>query len=269
MKHAHMIFSALSCALLCLIGGFAQAQQAQQGSSSQQARPAAKNLLVGVVDLRAVLEIHPTIADEIPAITMQIEEERIALSKAKDDADRRVASLQKEYNNLIGTPEFEDKVSVVRKDFSDAEFKAFEVQKKLVAKRTQLLFKAYEDLQQAIEVVAKQNGIIVVHSKVKIPVPENPRVSREEVALAEADQNTIVWNHPACDITDQVKAQIVSIAGVPKQSAGAGGSLDNLGAQAMNARANAVAAPAAAPTSSRQDPAPSRTASAPAAQQRR
>ena len=125
-----------------------------------------------------------------------IEEERIALSKAKDDADRRVASLQKEYNNLIGTPEFEDKVSVVRKDFSDAEFKAFEVQKKLVAKRTQLLFKAYEDLQQAIEVVAKQNGIIVVHSKVKIPVPENPRVSREEVALAEADQNTIVWNHP-------------------------------------------------------------------------
>ena len=70
MKHAHMIFSALSCALLCLIGGFAQAQQAQQGSSSQQARPATKNLLVGVVDLRAVLEIHPTIADEIPAITM-------------------------------------------------------------------------------------------------------------------------------------------------------------------------------------------------------
>ncbi|MBR4752982.1 MAG: OmpH family outer membrane protein [Thermoguttaceae bacterium] len=267
MKHARSIFTALCCASLCLVSVFAQAQQAQPASNAQSARPATKNLLVGVVDLRAVLQNHPTIVDEIPALTMQMQEEQVALSKAKDDADKNVARLQKEYNSLIGSPEFEDKVGVVRKEFSDAEFKAFEAQKKLVAKRTQLLFKAYEDLQQAIETVAKQNGIIIVHSKVKLAVPDNASVSREAVALEEADQNTIVWNHPACDITEQVKAQLAVIAGTPKQNAESGASLDNLGAQAMSARASAGATSAAKqPTAA---PVANRTANTPAASQRR
>ncbi|MBP5621606.1 MAG: OmpH family outer membrane protein [Thermoguttaceae bacterium] len=267
MKHARTIFTALCCASLCLVSVFAQAQQAQQGTNAQPARTAAKSLLVGVVDLRAVLQNHPTIVDEIPAITMQMQEEQVELSKAKDEADRKVANLQKEFNGMVGTPEFEDKVGVVRKEFSDAEYKAFEAQKKLVAKRTQLLFKAYEDLQQAIETVAIQNGVIIVHSKVKLAVPDNASVSREAVALEEADQNTIVWNRPECDITEQVKAQLAIIAGSPKQNAGSGASLDNLGAQAMNARANvgtssAAKQPTAAPTANR-------TANTPAASQRR
>ncbi len=260
MKQARTFFTSLCCAALCLVGAFAQAQQPQAGSNASQARPATKNLLVGVVDLRAILQNHPTIVDEIPAITMQMQEEQAALSKAKDEADRDVANLQKEYNNLIGTPEFEDKVGVVRKAFSDAEYKAVEVQRKLVAKRTQLLFKAYEDLQKAIEIVAKQNGVIIVHSKVKIAVPDNANVSREAVALEEADQNTIVWNHPACDITEQVKAQLAVIAGSPKQGGESGSTLDNLGAKAMSARANA------SKPSSQNAP---QTASAPSAQPRR
>ncbi|MBQ9873936.1 MAG: OmpH family outer membrane protein [Thermoguttaceae bacterium] len=267
MKHASKIFSALSGALLCLVCGLAGAQQAQQpAASAPQARPAAKNLLVGVVDLRAVLQTHPVIVDQIPALSAKLQEEQVALGKAKEDADQKVAKLQKEYNLVIGTPEFEDKVGSVRKEFSDAEFKAREVQQKLVAERTQLLFRAYEDLQKSIEVVAKQNGIIIVHSKIKIAVPENAAVSKEVVALEEADQNTIVWNRPECDITEQVKAQLAVVAGAPKGKAETGGSLNNLGAQAINARAEAGNAPAPA----RQPAATAaRSANAPAASQRR
>ena len=269
MKHTRTISQALACALLCLVSGLAQAQQPQPAGNAQpQARTAAKNLLVGVVDLRAVLQTHPVIADQIPALSLQLQEEQVALNKAREKADQDVAKLQKEYNLTFGSPEFEEKVGGVRKEFSDAEFKAREVQNRLVAERTQLLFKAYEDLQKAIETVAKQNGIIIVHSKIKIAVPENASVSKEVVALEEADQNTIIWNRPECDITEQVKAQLATIAGTPKTTAPAnGGSLNNLGSQAMNARSNAAAPANGALNATSTSQAP-RAASAPNPQRR-
>ncbi len=265
MKHARMIFTALTCALLCFVSDFVQAQQAQ--SAAPQARATAqKNLLVGVVDLRSVLQNHPVVVDDIPALSLQLQQEQVTLSKAKEDADKKVASLQKEYNLALGTPEFEDKVGVVRKEYSDAEFKAREVQQKLVAQRTQLLFKAYQDLQQAIETVAKQNGIIIVHSKIKLAVPEDASVSKEVVALEEADQNSIIWNRPECDITEQVKKQLTVIAGTPSQKAEVGSSLNNLGTQALNARATAGVG--STPTSNAARPV-NRTANLPTTQQRR
>lgn len=273
VKHASTIFSALTCALLCLAGSFAQAQQAQQpaAKTTAQARPAAQtNLLVGVVDLRSVLQNHPIVVDELPALGLKLQEEQVSLTKARDEADKKVASLQKEYSQMIGTPEFEEKVGVVRKEFSDAEFKAREVQQKLVAQRTQLLFKAYEDLQKAIEDVARQKGILIVHSKIVIAVPENATVSKEVVALEEADQNTIVWNRPECDITEYVKARLTEIAGSPKQKAENGGGLNNLGAQALSARAQAGAAPGGLSAAvNPNERSAARTANTPAAQQRR
>lgn len=253
MKHARKLFLALSCAVLCLVCGFTQAQQAQPASGQAPAARKAPNLLVGVVDLRSVLQTHPVVVTEIPALSAKLQEEQVALAKAKEEADNKVAKLQQELNLAYGTPEFEEKVSDIRKDFSDAEFKAREVQQKLVAQRTQLLFQAYTDLQNAIEVVAKQNGILIVHSKVKIAVPENSGVSKEAVQLEEADQNTIIWNRPECDITEQVKAQLAVVAKASNAVGGTTNPLDNLGAQAINARANSAAAPA-----------PKRTASAPA-----
>lgn len=265
MKHARKLFLALPCAVLCLVSSFAQAQSASNGA--QQARPATKNLLVGVVDLRSVLQNHPVIAEEIPALGMELQKAQVELANAKEVADKKVAQLQQEFNLVVGTPEFEDKIGDVRKEFSDEEFKAREVQQKLVAKRTQLLFKAYQDLQTAITAVAKQNGIIIVHSKIKIAVPENAAVSREALALEEADQNTIVWNRPECDITELVKAQLAAMTGSVAQNAtNADNPLGNLGSQAMNARSKNGGFTGATTSASS---APKRTASAPTAQQRR
>ena len=55
--------------------------------------------------------------------------------------------------------------------------------------------------------------------------------------LQEADQNTIVWNRPECDITEQVKNQLEAAVGAPKSAASAAASspLANLGDQAINA----------------------------------
>lgn len=256
MKSFRLILSALLCAVLSVAAGSAQAQQAQQASAAQPR--AQRNLLVGVVDLRAVLANHPVVTDEIPALTQKLRLEQVEFGKAQQEAQANLEKLQQTYK--VGTPEYEDQMGSVRKSLSDAQFKAEEAQQKIVMQRTQLLFRAYKDLQAAIQEVAKQNGILIVHSKVKLNADSEANVSEEFLTLQEADQNTIVWNRPECDITEQVKAQLARSVGVStqKKAADAESPLANLGSQAINASQVAPAAPNAQAV-----PAANRTASAP------
>ena len=262
VKSFRLILSALLCAVLSVAAGSAQAQQAQQASAAQPR--AQRNLLVGVVDLRAVLANHPVVTDEIPALTQKLRLEQVEFGKAQQEAQANLEKLQQTYK--VGTPEYEDQMGSVRKSLSDAQFKAEEAQQKIVMQRTQLLFRAYKDLQAAIQEVAKQNGILIVHSKVKLNADSEANVSEEFLTLQEADQNTIVWNRPECDITEQVKAQLARSVGVStqKKAADAESPLANLGSQAINASQVAPAAPNAQAV-----PAANRTESAPHAGVRR
>lgn len=253
MKSFRLILSALLCATLSVAAGSAQAQQASAAQPRVQ-----RNLLVGVVDLRAVLANHPVVTDEIPALTQKLRLEQVEFGKAQQEAQANLEKLQQTYK--VGTPEYEDQMGAVRKSLSDAQFKAEEAQQKIVMQRTQLLFRAYKDLQAAIQEVAKLNGILIVHSKVKLNADSEANVSEEFLTLQEADQNTIVWNRPECDITEQVKAQLAKAVGVssPKKADDAESPLANLGSQAINASQVAPTAPNAQAA-----PAVNRTASAP------
>jgi len=267
VKYVRRLFSALICASLCLASVAAQAQQQAQPANATAARATAnKSLLVGVVDLRSVLQNHPVVAEEIPALNAKLQQEQVALAKAKQEADQKIADMQQKYDFKYGTPEFEEQIGSIRKEFSDAEFKANEASQKVVAQRTQLLFKAYKDLQAAIQAVAVKNGIIIVHSKVKISAPQNSNISEEVLALEEADQNTIVWNRPECDITEAVKQQLAATVGAPSAASEGNSPLANLGGQAMNA---ANSASAATPRPAANPAAAPRTANAAAGQQRR
>ena len=264
VKSFRLILSALLCATLSVAAGSAQAQQASSAQASAAQPRVQRNLLVGVVDLRAVLANHPVVTDEIPALTQKLRLEQVEFGKAQQEAQANLEKLQQTYK--VGTPEYEDQMGAVRKSLSDAQFKAEEAQQKIVMQRTQLLFRAYKDLQAAIQEVAKLNGILIVHSKVKLNADSEANVSEEFLTLQEADQNTIVWNRPECDITEQVKAQLARSVGVStqKKAADAESPLANLGSQAINASQVAPAAPNAQAV-----PAANRTASAPNAGVRR
>lgn len=264
MKRFRLILSALLCATLSVAAGSAQAQQASSAQTSAAQPRAQRNLLVGVVDLRAVLANHPVVTDEIPALTQKLRLEQVEFGKAQQEAQANLEKLQQTYK--VGTPEYEDQMGTVRKSLSDAQFKAEEAQQKIVMQRTQLLFRAYKDLQAAIQEVAKQNGILIVHSKVKLNADSDANVSEEFLTLQEADQNTIVWNRPECDVTEQVKAQLAKAVGAPTQKkvVDAESPLANLGSQAMSA---SQVAPAA--SNAQTAPAANRTATAPNAGFRR
>ncbi len=234
MKHVRLILTALLCASLCVAVETAQAQQTAAPANGATAQRAQRNLLVGVVDLRSVLSNHPIVADQIPALTQKLQMVQIEFTKAQQEAQEQLGKLQQTCK--VGTPEYDEQMGAIRKALSDAQFKAEDAQQKIVMERTQLLFRAYKDLQAAIQEVAKQNGVLIVHSKVKITAEPEANVSEEFLTLQEADQNTIVWNRPECDITEQVKKQLASAVGAPKGNAAMDSSpLANLGAQAISA----------------------------------
>lgn len=263
MKNVRSLTRSLLCASLCLVGGLAEAQQpaarqaapaaAPRAAAQATAQPARQTaLLVGVIDMRSVLERHPGVADKMPALVQRLQAEEGKLVKARQDADKEIAGIQAEFE--VGSQEYGDRTRAVREKFTAAGFEAQEAQEAIVAERTKILYQAYTDVQDAIKTVAQQYGILIVHSKIKFDAAG--KVPEEVVALQEADQNPIVWNRPECDITDAVIKQLAAKVGEPQtKAAPAQTALSNVGQQAMQA-ANSAAPRAAAPTAPRAASAP-------------
>lgn len=260
MKNVRTLTRSLLCASLCLVCGLAEAQQpaarqaapnaaprAAAQATAQPARQAA--LLVGVIDMRSVLERHPGVADKMPALIERLQNEEKKLMAARQNADKEIAGVQAEFE--VGSQEYTDRVNAIRKKLADASFEAQGAQDAIVAERTKILYQAYVDVQDAIKTVALANGILIVHSKIKFEAAG--KMPEEVAALQEADSNPIVWNRPECDITDAVIKQLAAKVGEPTTKAPAQSALSNLGQQAMQT-ANGVptapraAAPNAAPT---------------------
>ncbi len=241
MKHVRSFIPALVGVLACVFVCGAQAQQPQQGAKAATAKP---NLLVGVIDLRAVVSNHPIIADNLPELGRQMQALEVEVAKAQQEAQDKLNKLQQELK--AGTDEYNEQMNLIRKNLTDVQFKAQDAQEKLIVQRTQYLFKAYKDIQSAVRAVALQNGILIVHTKIKVTPAENANVPEEVVALQEADNNTIVWNRPECDITEQVKQALAATVGAPKQQAPES-PLSNLGGQALSAAQAAPAQNTAAP----------------------
>ncbi|MBQ5788985.1 MAG: OmpH family outer membrane protein [Thermoguttaceae bacterium] len=247
MKNVRSLTRSLLCASLCLVCGLAEAQQpaARQAAPASASRAAAsqtapRNLLVAVIDMRAVLERHPGVADKMPALVERMKAEEQKLMQARQAADKEVAGVQAEFE--VGSQEYTDRVNNIRKTLSDATFAAQGAQDAIVAERTKILYQAYVDVQEAIKTVAQANGVLIVHSKIKFDAAG--KIPEEVAALQEADSNPIVWNRPECDITEAVIKQLAAKVGEPKTQAPAQGALSNLGQQAMQAASGAPASAA-------------------------
>jgi Skp family chaperone for outer membrane proteins len=217
----------------------ASAPRAAAPTANAQAAP--RNLLVAVIDMRAVLERHPGVADKMPALVERLKAEEQKLMQARQAADKEVAGVQAEFE--VGSPEYTDRVNNIRKRVSDATFEAQGAQDAIISERTKILYQAYVDVQDAIKTVAQANGVLIVHSKIKFEAAG--KIPEEVATLQEADSNPIVWNRPECDITEAVIKQLALKVGEPKAKAPAQGALSNLGQQAMQA---AAGAPTAAPS---------------------
>jgi Skp family chaperone for outer membrane proteins len=212
------------------------APAAGQRAAAQQTAP--RNLLVAVIDMRAVLERHPGVADKMPALVERLKAEEQKLMQARQAADKEIAGVQAEFE--VGSQEYTDRVNNIRKNLSDASFEAQGAQDAIIAERTKILYQAYVDVQDAIKTVAQANGVLIVHSKIKFEAAG--KVPEEVAALQEADSNPIVWNRPECDITEAVIKQLAAKIGEPTAKAPAQGALSNLGQQAMQAAGSAPSA---------------------------
>ncbi|MBQ6620962.1 MAG: OmpH family outer membrane protein [Thermoguttaceae bacterium] len=236
MKNSVVI--ALCGVLFCAVS----ALQAQQPQQAQQSQPRA--LLIGVVDMPSVLQAHPITVDEMPILRDSFAKERLEAQKYEQTCMKQVEQIKQQYK--MGTPQFDEAAKPIREGLRQAEIQLQDRQAEVMNQVNQLQYKIYTDVQKAVQQVAERKGILIVHTKIKL---DRKGVAEEVAAVQEADANpTLVWNHPACDITEDVKAALAVIAGTPKGNAANGGALDNISSQAQASAAQPAAAQPAAKT---------------------
>lgn len=218
---------------------------AQQGQTAQRA------LLIGVVDMPGVIQSHPITIDEVPLLRDSFQKDQLEAKKYEQSCQKQVDQIKQQFK--YGTPQFEEAVRPIKDGLRQAEIQLQDKQAKVMNQVNQLQYKVYTDIQKAVQQVATEKGILIVHTKIKL---DRKGVAEEVAAVQEADANpTLVWNHPACDITEDVKAALVKIAGTPKNTAG--GALGNISGQLQ------ASGPTAQPQQQAQQPA-QRSALAPA-----
>ncbi|MDO5567471.1 MAG: OmpH family outer membrane protein, partial [Planctomycetia bacterium] len=135
------------------------------------------------------------------------------------------AKKAEEINNTykMGTPEFDEQIRPLRDQLRNAEVQMQEKQAKLSQEVNKLQFKVYSDIQESVQAVCQQKGILIVFTKLKTP---RKGVTEEMAMVRDADSNIVVWNRPECDITQDVIAVLGQRVGVPKTAPG--GALSNL-----------------------------------------
>lgn len=218
---------------------------AQQAAGAPQAKSPA--IIVAVVDLPSLIKAHPVTVDEVPMLQEQFKKEALEAQKTQQNYQKEMEKVTREYN--IGTPQFEEAVRPIKEGMRQLEAQMQDKQADMQNRLVPLQYKVYSDIQKAVEKVAYEKRAYIVHAKVKV---DRTGMSEELAAVKEADANgTLVWNRPECDITEEVKAALVQIAGTPK---GGADSLTSLAAQAADA-ANTSAAPKAQPTAAQARPA--------------
>ncbi len=245
MRVKRLVLTILFCLALPLIANAQQTQTPQQ--------PRRTPLYVGVVDLQELIKAHPITATEVPALQAELQKDKLEADKKQREYEKQMEQVSKEFK--YGSPQFEDAVQPIKEGMrtlqNEMQDKLAEMQKRA----TPLQYQVYSDIQKAVDAVAREKGIVVVHTKLKI---DRTGISEEVAAVQEADLNpTLVWNRPECDLTEAVKAKLSEITG---------GNGSNLGGLAAQAAEKAVGgsnndAVATQPQPARQA-APSRTANA-------
>lgn len=210
-------FSLMAVAAFLIVpASFLMAQQPQA-----QQRP----LLIGVVDMPSVIQSHPITVDEVPLIRDAFQKDQLEAKKYEQSCQKQVDQIKQQFK--YGTPQFEEAVRPIKEGLRKAEIQLQDKQSEVMNQVNQLQYRVYTDIQKAVQQVTTQKGILIVHTKIKL---DRNGVAEEVAAVQEADANpTLVWNHPACDITEDVKAALLQITGAPKNTAA--GALGNISGQ--------------------------------------
>ncbi len=207
------------CGLFSLFATGLFAQQAQPQRSAA--------LLIGVVDLPRVLQAHPIASDEAPVLRDAFMKEQAEFQRYQQSCQKQADQILQQYK--LGTPQYEEALQPIKEGLRQAEIQLQDKQAQVSAQMTQLQYQVYTDVQKALQQVATQKSLLIVFTKIKL---DRDGVAEELAALQEADTNQLIaWNHPACDITEDVKTALAQIAGTPKNTASPESPLSNISGQ--------------------------------------
>ncbi len=216
------------CSILAVLFLFAASAFAQQQPQQPQQQQA---VLIGVVDLPSVFQKHPLIADNLRLIQEDVQKDSIELAKARQAAQKQLDALKQQFK--IGSDEYNNQLRPIQESLQNKERSLQEKQTKIKLDVAKIQYKVYQDVKAAIEHIAYQKGIVAVFIKISIHQKD---VMEELIALQELEANTIVWNRPECNITNDVLAVLAQTVGVPKNNSGS--ALNNISGQMGQTPAN-------------------------------
>ncbi|MDO5567585.1 MAG: OmpH family outer membrane protein, partial [Planctomycetia bacterium] len=148
-----MITAFVAASLFFVLNSIVSAQQAP--------------ILVGVMDTLAVIQKHPIATDQISLVDQSYQKDVLEFKKFQQACAKKAEEINNTYK--IGTPEFDEQIRPLRDQLRNAEVQMQEKQAKLSQELNKLQYKVYSDIQEAVQAVCQQKGILIVFSKIKTP----------------------------------------------------------------------------------------------------
>lgn len=202
-----MITAVVAASLFFVLNSMVSAQQAP--------------ILVGVLDTMSVIQKHPIVTDQVSLMEQSFQKEVLEFQKFQQAATKKAEEISNTYK--IGTAEYDEQLRPLRDQVRNTEIQLQEKQAKLAQELNKLRFKIHSDIQECVQAVCQQKGILIVFTKIKTP---RKGISEEMAVVRDADSNFVMWNRPECDITQDVIAALAQRVGVSKTTPG--GALSNL-----------------------------------------
>ena len=132
--------------LAMALAAFAQQAQPQAAPAKSPA------LIVAVVDLPALIKVHPVTVDEVPMLQEQFKKDALEAQKTQQNYQKEMEKVSREYN--IGTPQFEDAVRPIKEGMRNLEAQMQEASENLDFEKAAV----YRDRLNALRaVMANQN----------------------------------------------------------------------------------------------------------------
>lgn len=142
------------------------------------------NPKIGVIDIEQTLSTTPAGKRANEAFEKTRKSKQAALDKSQDDLKKADADLQKQ-RAILKPDAFEQKRAELEKKFVELQQTYMKLERELAADRTKLIQGLLKQAEPLIAKIAKAEGVHLI-----------------------VDQNAVVWNDPAVDLTAKLNAEM-------------------------------------------------------------
>jgi Skp family chaperone for outer membrane proteins len=220
----------ITAASIALMGMCVAQSTFGQAPQAQPAAPKAGPSSIALVDVGYILKNHPTMDSSMKALQGEMQ-------KAQEDIESRRKSLLSETENVAksfnqDSPEFKQKQEFLISQESKLRVDFMGKEKEFAEKQAGVIYQSYQQINQAISVVAKHYNydLILRYSR-----EQNEMNPKEPKTVNFGIQRDVLFHNPQVDVTDLVMSVLGSSVGAaPAPNGGSVAPVNGQGTRSAN-----------------------------------